>query len=221
MNKNVEFLYKLLNEYFMNKMSTNDSIEIRRVLGDLSTFGDTEKERYINISALSNAYTLVLAEANVSALCGGNFCKYDFENYKTQLSLTFLSNKLLEGDLYVPMYLKLALEDILNFLWDPKAMSGDLGYNDLNVTSSSLDLYLDSAVDDYVKFKENISKDLRTCSETKMDSIKVRKDSNGDIIIMEPSTEFTVLLNKFNIEYIISLLIIIVIGMLTTSKGRV
>lgn len=224
MNKNVEFLYKVLNEFFTSKgVSPDISSDIRRVLGDLVNFGDTDKERYVNITALSNAYCLVLAKSNTSIFIpNANYTGSSETLYSSQFSLTYLCKNLLETNSYVPMYLKLALEDILNFLWNPKVLRDECNYESVNVSSSSLDLYLNAAVDDYVKYRESINKNYyNEASEVKTDSLKLRKDSNGEVMILESSLEFTLLLNKFNIEYIISLLIILSIAMLTSLRARV
>lgn len=224
MNKNVEFLYKLLNEFYLQKgTASNDSIDVRRVLGDLINFGDTDKERYVNIMALSNVYCMLMAKANFSNFVPGMFYKCDDSKVKSQLGVTYFAKNLLEADSYIPMYLKLALEDILNFLWNPKVLNREVTYNDINVNGSSLDLYLNSAVDEYTRYREALDKDIYNIpmSEVKVDSLKVRKDSNGEIMIMEPSLEFTLLLNKFNIEYIISLLIILTVALITAARNRV
>lgn len=224
MNKNVEFLYKLLNEYYLTGfVSKEDAADVRKILGDLANVGDTDKERYVNITSISNVYCLITAELSRGSLSNCKLSRYTMDKIRQQLSLTYFCKNALDLDLYLPMYLKLALEDILNFLWNPKVMSKESTYNDINVSSSSLDLYLDSAVDDYIKFKECISKtngSIREPSAVKTDGLTIRKDSTGEVFLLEPSIEFTLLLNKFNIEYIISLLIIVVIAMYTTSKFR-
>lgn len=217
MENNIKFITILLTKLrvkYPGLFGNESNTEIDGMINELNSIQHDEKSLIENIEIISKLYntTLYMFIKNiVRHNCNDRFNIVN--SIISNISLTNISYTSIKEKWYISSFLARPIEDLLYVLWSPDFVKGNKEFKDIKTLSLDLDLYLNNAIDFYNKYSKDKEEDLVINKSI----LNPRKDITSVIPVFDSSLEFSAIMLKFNLMYIVKFITIILISILVTK----